>query len=719
MPYDQQPTSSLATSGLTNLGNSCFMNSVLQCLAHTPPLVTYMHRQTHSHKCKHANKHDHFCSACQLEKLVNRLLQHTSSAFAPRAFADHLPHIARGCRLGRQEDAHEFLRCLLDHLTKCFNPAVDRPKDGTGGRFTVVQSWFQGSLQSQICCLSCGAESNTHDLFLDLSLELQSQGAGTCRSVVEAMKRFTKPEYLEGENGYKCEACSCLTRARKQFRVANAPRVLTIHLKRFSFDGGSGFSSSGSGKISSPVTFEEEMDLSPFMSRESAGQLVTYKLCAILVHEGASTHSGHYYAYAKGMDTPAGAKGAERDGGGGGGGGSWWLFNDSYVRKVGISEVLGASAYILLYEKEGSSARKVNDGGGRGSSVGQPGQQQQQQQQQQPPPYNGGIHGHANGGHASGHACAESGAGSGHGLLPTVGPADSSSSGFIGPAIGPSPRPPVVTAGVPGGVASKASGDGSSSKRQHPTHSSAGVDDGSAGDGGRPQPTKGAGSEGGEGGASGAVPPGPSRKRAYDERVRSVMVSYAHDELSRQASHALAPLLSDPSHQRDKRARHDPTRGSGSSMADSHQPGMRGLLTKQSTQVLSAVRGTEDAPSDWWASTEAAVAQAMEPIIEAHAAKVIHALPQAKHPAGEEDERGREEVYAALVEELERVCDSVQGLKPIWKSMPGALEAGMAAEYSSSMIACRNEFEDQYRNCLEMTPAPAANGNAGRAGMRQ
>ena len=152
----------------------------------------------------------------------------------------------------------------------------------------------------------------------------------------------------------RCEACRQLTRAKKCFRVAVAPRVLTIHLKRFSFDAGG-----GPVKISSHVGFAPTLDLAPFMvgaGTDGYGPCL-YRLCAVLVHEGSSTHSGHYFAYARSM-----ALGSQSEGGGGssmlppGGphlsdGGQWWLFNDSSVRRVGEGEALNASAYILLYEK--------------------------------------------------------------------------------------------------------------------------------------------------------------------------------------------------------------------------------------------------------------------------------------------------------------------------------------------------------------------------------
>ncbi len=40
-------------SGLINMGNTCFLNSVLQCLTYTPPLVNYLLSHHHKEECKH------------------------------------------------------------------------------------------------------------------------------------------------------------------------------------------------------------------------------------------------------------------------------------------------------------------------------------------------------------------------------------------------------------------------------------------------------------------------------------------------------------------------------------------------------------------------------------------------------------------------------------------------------------------------------------------
>ena len=40
-------------SGLANMGNTCFLNSVLQCLTYTPPLFNYLLSDHHKKICKH------------------------------------------------------------------------------------------------------------------------------------------------------------------------------------------------------------------------------------------------------------------------------------------------------------------------------------------------------------------------------------------------------------------------------------------------------------------------------------------------------------------------------------------------------------------------------------------------------------------------------------------------------------------------------------------
>lgn len=69
-----------------------------------------------------------------------------------------------------------------------------------GDDSTIVKEIFGGSLQSQVKCLSCGAESEKVDDIMDISLDVLYSS-----SLKEALRKFFQPEVLDGNNKYKCE----------------------------------------------------------------------------------------------------------------------------------------------------------------------------------------------------------------------------------------------------------------------------------------------------------------------------------------------------------------------------------------------------------------------------------------------------------------------------------------------------------------------------------
>jgi ubiquitin carboxyl-terminal hydrolase 36/42 len=109
-----------------------------------------------------------------------------------------LKNIAKHFRVGRQEDAHEFLRYLIDGLQKsCLTgfSKLDSVSQGT----SLVHRIFGGYHRSQVKCLKCRSESNTYELLLDISLNIKS-----CLSVKRALEKFIEPEMLDGINKYFC-----------------------------------------------------------------------------------------------------------------------------------------------------------------------------------------------------------------------------------------------------------------------------------------------------------------------------------------------------------------------------------------------------------------------------------------------------------------------------------------------------------------------------------
>lgn len=143
------------------------------------------------------------CPFCIVEKRIARSLSVDLTTDAPNKISSCLKIFAEHFKFGRQEDAHEFLRYVID---ACHNTSLRLKKlrmNGAAEPFngnTVVKEIFGGALQSQVKCLSCGAESNKADEIMDISLEILHSN-----SVKESMQKFFHPEILDGNNKYRCE----------------------------------------------------------------------------------------------------------------------------------------------------------------------------------------------------------------------------------------------------------------------------------------------------------------------------------------------------------------------------------------------------------------------------------------------------------------------------------------------------------------------------------
>ncbi|CAE1263236.1 USP36_42 [Acanthosepion pharaonis] len=115
-------------AGLHNLGNTCFLNATLQCLSYTPPLVNHLLSDEHTDSCKQVG----FCMMCELQVHIRRCYENSGHAIKPQSILQKLKVIAKHMHFGRQEDAHEFLRYVVDALQKsCLNGYLKQNYDGT------------------------------------------------------------------------------------------------------------------------------------------------------------------------------------------------------------------------------------------------------------------------------------------------------------------------------------------------------------------------------------------------------------------------------------------------------------------------------------------------------------------------------------------------------------------------------------------------------------
>jgi ubiquitin carboxyl-terminal hydrolase 36/42 len=122
-----------------------------------------------------------------------KLMNHASKNVVPKAILSKLKFISKALKLGRQEDAHEFLLGLLDSMQK---NCLGRKSDPS----SIVKSIFEGSIQSIVKCRGCKHESKTTDPMMDIALDIKH-----CHDIKTAFSYYTKKELLTGGNRYFCE----------------------------------------------------------------------------------------------------------------------------------------------------------------------------------------------------------------------------------------------------------------------------------------------------------------------------------------------------------------------------------------------------------------------------------------------------------------------------------------------------------------------------------
>ena len=188
--------------GLNNLGNTCFMNSALQCLAHIPELVDYFVYGCHKEELNLNNPLGYNGKiAVAFGDLIQDLYEKNTDkrSKAPRNFKMTLGMCNQMFAGYSQQDSQEFLTFLLDGLHEDLNrikekPYVENPSSGlnfdvndkekllalakeTWEKYklrndSIVLDLFVGLYQSTLKCPDCKNVSVTFDPFNDLSLPI-------------------------------------------------------------------------------------------------------------------------------------------------------------------------------------------------------------------------------------------------------------------------------------------------------------------------------------------------------------------------------------------------------------------------------------------------------------------------------------------------------------------------------------------------------------------
>lgn len=179
--------------GLSNLGNTCFMNSMLQCLSHTGVLTDFFLSGKHEGQINEDNPlGKQGVLARTYAKLLKDMWSGRFTFIYPTEFKRVISQYAPQFAGYQQHDSQELMNFLLDGLHEDLNRVRQKPymavRDYAGepdAQFagecwarhlarndSVVIDHCQGQYKSHLTCPRCGHESITFDPYMSLTLPL-------------------------------------------------------------------------------------------------------------------------------------------------------------------------------------------------------------------------------------------------------------------------------------------------------------------------------------------------------------------------------------------------------------------------------------------------------------------------------------------------------------------------------------------------------------------
>ena len=366
--------------GLNNIGATCFMNSILQCLSQTKELSKYFLDEKNKNLIINNNIAVKNRNKLQLSPVYFELISQlwdtkNKNPLSPHNFMNTVEKMNSLFKQGQAGDSKDFIIFILEQLHKELKKPINNINNNNNltnqplnqydklnafnhffKSFTeecsIISDLFFGFIETTNECLNCknnymlsglqnpicynyqifnclifpleevkNMKNNNNSLQFNNYIQMNQNNRV---SLFDCFSYYQKTDYFTGPNQNYCNICKQLYDSNYTKKIYVSPNILVLILNR------------GKGNIYDvKLDFTEVIDITQFVLTKDKPQII-YTLYGVITHIGQSGPNSHFVASCKSIDN------------------KWYRFNDSIVHPINNlqKEVIDfGTPYILFYKK--------------------------------------------------------------------------------------------------------------------------------------------------------------------------------------------------------------------------------------------------------------------------------------------------------------------------------------------------------------------------------
>lgn len=333
-------------TGLCNLGNTCYINSALQCISQIHSLNEYIHHNINNIKEDTNENESQNANITFIHEWKNLydLIWKKNVTISPNRFIKIIQIIAnkKGYDIFsgyEQNDVTEFMYFILD----CFHEGM-KNKDEILWDFALkhhsivrdrkFHEYFINKYKKEYSIIDALFATQYVNGFQNIDGKQLSRNFESnnildvpliSTDLVECLNGVFEDEHFNEENNnqYYDDNSKSYIDAVKRHKILYPPKILIVSLKRWN---------NNMRKNQRIIHFDHELDISDYVCKSTRDKVSTkYDIFGIINHSG-NMFGGHYHAFCKNDNS------------------KWYCFNDTNVDEIKLNQIKTNKNYVLFYK---------------------------------------------------------------------------------------------------------------------------------------------------------------------------------------------------------------------------------------------------------------------------------------------------------------------------------------------------------------------------------